>query len=469
MNIPKLHLKYAYPLDGERRKFFADKNFGDYPSIEEVKNKVNKWKKIWSEINKDDKVFKLLIKTIGVNLPRDLEMHIFGAGLSAMSNPLIMPIVSRGGKKFTDNEFIKIVIHEVIHRFIGDSENNANIEKYWKTIREEYKEETILTQNHILVYAVLEIVLSGLFGKDRLKDFINSENPKHPEYQRAVIIVSEKSAENLIKQFRNIVIKMNPSLLLPREKYAEESKKYGGEYSTFEIETDKQILFYFGANHSRDPQNPQYPALREYWQRFLKLAEGKEKIVLVEGGLRKLEKNEESAITKGGSEGGLITFLAHQADVTIACPDISDDELMKRLPDSNKDEVLLYWFLSWLNNFRKHADPKPDFEKSAQMWCKNQKPRKMWKDVEISLPRLKKLYKKILGKDFNENKNPNDLVNPNKTESVINKIARAQSDLRDANIASEIERYWNEGKSIFVVFGRGHLIIEKSALELVLR
>ncbi len=165
----------------------------------------------------------------------------------------------------------------------------------------------------------------------------------------------------------------------------------------------------------------------------------------------------------------MITFLAHQADVTIACPDISDDELMKRLPDSNKDEVLLYWFLSWLNNFRKHADPKPDFEKSAQMWCKNQKPRKMWKDVEISLPRLKKLYKKILGKDFNENKNPNDLVNPNKTESVINKIARAQSDLRDANIASEIERYWNEGKSIFVVFGRGHLIIEKSALELVLR
>ncbi len=218
MNIPKLHLKYAYPLDGERRKFFADKNFGDYPSIEEVKNKVNKWKKIWSEINKDDKVFKLLIKTIGVNLPRDLEMHIFGAGLSAMSNPLIMPIVSRGGKKFTDNEFIKIVIHEVIHRFIGDSENNANIEKYWKTIREEYKEETILTQNHILVYAVLEIVLSELFGKDRLKDFINFENPKHPEYQRAVIIVSEKSAENLIKQFRNIVIKMNPSLLLPRKK-----------------------------------------------------------------------------------------------------------------------------------------------------------------------------------------------------------------------------------------------------------
>lgn len=204
MNIPKLHLKYAYPLDRERRQLFADKNFGDYPSVEEVKNKVSQWKNIWNDINKDDKVFMLLIKTISVNLQRDLEMHIFGAGLNAMSNPLIMPIVDRGGKKFADNEFIETAIHEVIHRFVGDLENNTNIEKYWETIRKEYKKESVLTQNHIMIYAVLEIVLFELFGKERLKDFIN---PKHPEYQRAVAIVTEKGAGNLVKQFRDIVRK----------------------------------------------------------------------------------------------------------------------------------------------------------------------------------------------------------------------------------------------------------------------
>jgi homospermidine synthase len=126
---------------------------------------------------------------------------------------------------------------------------------------------------------------------------------------------------------------MDPSLLLPREKYEEESRKYSGEYSTFEIKTDKQALFYFGANHSRDPKNLQYPALKEYWQKFLKDTAGKEKIVLVEGSLRKLGKDKESAITKCGAEGGFITFLAHQAGVPIACPDISDEELIKRLPD----------------------------------------------------------------------------------------------------------------------------------------
>jgi len=469
MNIPKLHLKYADPLDRERRKLFADKNLGDYPSVEEVKNTVSEWKKIWSEVNNDDRVFKLLIKTIGVSLPRDLEMYIFGAGLSAMSNPLIMPIVGRRGKRFTDNKFIEIVIHEVIHRFIGDPENNTNIKNYWKMVREEYKHETILTQNHILLYAVLEVVLSELFGKEKLKDFINSDNPKHPEYQRAVAIVAKKGAENLIKQFRNIVIKTDPSLLLPREKYEEESRKYGGEYATFEIETDKQVLFYFGANHSRDPKNPQYPALKEYWQKFLQLTEKKERVVLVEGSLRKLEKDEESAITKGSSEGGLITFLAYKEKVSVVCPDISDEELMERLPHQNRDEVLLYWFLSWLDNFQRYPDPKPDFEKSALLWCERLRKKKIWKDTGLSLPELKQTYRHVLGREFDEKESPNDFVNPNKTGTAINKIARAQSDLRDANIAFEIERYWNEGKSIFAVFGRRHLIIERPALEAVLK
>lgn len=262
---------------------------------------------------------------------------------------------------------------------------------------------------------------------------------------------------------------MNVStLLLPREKYTEVEQRYGRGPTTFEIEGKKQVLFYFGANHSRNPADPQYPALRKYWNRFLETTKrSKDKVVLVEGRLRPLIENEEEAIING-SEGSLITLLAHKASVPVACPDISDDNLIECLPNLNKNEVLLYWFLNWLNNFQKHADPKPDFEKSAKIWCENQKSRKLWKDTEISLPKLKELYKKILDKNFDEKENPNDLVNPNKTETSINKIARALSDLRDTNIVTEIVRYWNEGKSIFIVFGRGHLIIQEPALRKLL-
>lgn len=245
-------------------------------------------------------------------------------------------------------------------------------------------------------------------------------------------------------------------------------QRYGRGPITFEIKNDKQVLFYFGANHSRNPADPQYAVLRKYWKDFLKTTKGKDGIVLVEGRLRPLIEDEGKAIING-SEGSFVTLLAHRAGIPVASPDISGEELMERLPDFNKDEVLLYWFLSWLNNFQKHADPKPDFEKSAQMWCEHQKQKRMWKGIDVSLPRLKKLYKNILGKDFNENRSPNDLVNPNKTGTPINKVARIQSDLRDFNIVSEVERYWKEGKNIFIVFGRGHLIIQKPALIKLLR
>lgn len=260
---------------------------------------------------------------------------------------------------------------------------------------------------------------------------------------------------------------MDISLLLPREKYAEVEKRLGRGPSVFEIENEYQSLFYFGANHSRDPANHQYPVLREYWDKFLKVTEGKEKIVLVEG-TRQLFKTEEQAIIHG-SEGNLITMFAHAANIPIASPDISDEELMKLLPYNQKEEVLLYLFLSFADNWRRYANPKPDFEKHAISWLERQKGRHVYDNIDVSLDNMKQLYKEIIGRDFSENDNLNNLVNPNNTGTRINEIARDQSDLRDLNIASEIERYWNEGKSVFVVFGRGHLIIQELALKKLLK
>ncbi|MEK7515040.1 MAG: hypothetical protein AAB608_01505 [Patescibacteria group bacterium] len=260
---------------------------------------------------------------------------------------------------------------------------------------------------------------------------------------------------------------MDKSLLLPREQYEETAKRYGRSPYTFKIENDRQSLFYFGANHSRDPSDPQYPILKEYWNTFLKTTEGRERIVLVEGRLRTLLKDEEAAI-KGGSEGGFITLLAHEANVAVACPDLSDEELVERLSDIPREETLLYWFLTFMNNFQRQASPKPHFATSAEAWCERQKPRKIWQGIEVSFSRMKELYEKIIGKAFDESENVNNFINPNKTETKINAVARAQSNLRDLNIASEIERYWHEGRSIFVVFGGGHLIIEEPALRKVL-
>ncbi|HEY4516050.1 MAG TPA: hypothetical protein VJH67_02590 [Candidatus Paceibacterota bacterium] len=261
---------------------------------------------------------------------------------------------------------------------------------------------------------------------------------------------------------------MDISLLLPREQYREVHKKHGRAPFMFEIENYKQLLFYFGANHSRDPNDSQYSVLRKYWNKFLKSTEDRDRIVLVEGGLRRPANNEEKAI-KEDSEAGLVTFFAHQANIPVDCPDIIDNDLVKLLPNNSKEVVLLYYFLSFANQWRGQSDPKPDFEKYTSSWLETQNKRKIWEGMDTSFERMKQLYKENIGKEFDQNDNFNDLVNPNRTETAVNKIARAQSDLRDANVASEIERYWNEGKSIFVAFGSGHLIIQEPALKKVLK
>ncbi|MCC7289883.1 hypothetical protein IT417_01360 [bacterium] len=263
---------------------------------------------------------------------------------------------------------------------------------------------------------------------------------------------------------------MIKSLLLPREDYSREIQKYKDEFPVFEIIRPQQALFYFGANHSQDPKNSQYPFLKEYWRTFLECTEGKEKIVLIEGGLRKLEEDEESAIINSGSEGGLMTLLAHQENIPVACPDLNDMELTKGMIEEDRYKFLLYRFLSWHDSFQRYRNSRKfNFEIEAQQWCEAQSSRVVWEKLEVSLPKLKELFKKLLGKEFNEKEKSNDYVNPNIGGTVINKVAQTSSDLRDAYIVSEIKRYWSEGKCIFVVFGSGHLVIQRIALEVALK
>ena len=261
---------------------------------------------------------------------------------------------------------------------------------------------------------------------------------------------------------------MNKDLLLSREQYAEARKNYGPSPFTFEIENEKQALFYFGANHSRNPKNRQYLILKEYWKRFLRITEGKDKIILIEGKLRNVPKDEELAIING-AEGDLITLFAQKEHIPVACPDISYDEFSKRMPNVNKDNLLLLHFLRWLDNFQTHTNPKPDCEKAFQKWCDNEKKKEIWSKSDLSIDKLIELYKRIIGKKFNKDESQNHLINPNETETIINKLSTAHSDLRELNIVSEIEKYWKEEKSIFVVFGSGHLIIQKPALKNILK
>lgn len=264
---------------------------------------------------------------------------------------------------------------------------------------------------------------------------------------------------------------MEKSLLLPREQYAEALKKHGRSPFTFEIKNNKQSLFYFGANHSRDPNNHQYPILRDYWQRFLNETEGLERIVLVETNLRKVGSSEEKSI-EHGSEGAIVTMWARDSNVVVACPEPSQSALNSlALSQFSKDELAYHWFSVAVSSWHRFPEPR-DVEHGFSVfisWFSDAiKQQTIWKDYDFSIPHMREIHKKIFNTEFDENIRT-DYTNPNIDKTIINKIARVLSDFRDVHITSEIERYWNEGKSIFVVFGSGHLIIQEPALKKLLK
>jgi len=137
-----------------------------------------------------------MVELLGVSLSSYCEIYIFGNGLTPMSTPFIIPIMAEDGLRTNEN-LIGLVVHELSHKFASTEKS----EKYWQEINSKYKEEPVKTQNHIIVYAIIEIVLSEIFGKDRMRELIKANSP---DYQKAIEIVDDVGPEDLIKEFRNL-------------------------------------------------------------------------------------------------------------------------------------------------------------------------------------------------------------------------------------------------------------------------
>lgn len=200
MNVPRLIFRYAYPLDDSRRQLSPQIGITDYPSQDVVVAKCEEYRELWELYNKDNIILKKLTELLGIEYTHDIEIFVFGGGLRPMSLPFLLPVLGPGGIRSAEAT-VAIIIHELIHVFVGQ-EDHDGLKEYWQTVRHEYQDESITTQNHLIVYAVLDIALTEIFGKEKVSDLIKTNNS---EYQRAITIVLEKGAESIIADFQKFI------------------------------------------------------------------------------------------------------------------------------------------------------------------------------------------------------------------------------------------------------------------------
>ncbi|MEK7628306.1 MAG: hypothetical protein AAB421_02725 [Patescibacteria group bacterium] len=239
----------------------------------------------------------------------------------------------------------------------------------------------------------------------------------------------------------------------------------------FEIEKNDQILFYFGANHSRDINNLQYEKLRKYWQNFFEKTKGLDSIVLVEGGTRQVHENEELAARRD-SEAGFITLLANRVGIVTNSPEPNPlDERRYVLKNFSEDELDYYYFSRLVNAWHSMLEPKSSFEKYIERYSQKKPEIKNWKDYGFPLKKMREVHQKILKSDFAQNDKElfSLLVNPTKKENPLYQVVRATSTYRNIFVVQEIEKLWHDNKNIFVVYGGAHPILQEPALRTLLK
>ena len=90
-----------------------------------------------------------------------------------------------------------------------------------------------------------------------------------------------------------------------------------------------------------------------------------------------------------------------------------------------------------------------------------------WPDLVISTDLIKDIYKKIFDQELNieDEKIFSRITSPVDIGSKINELSRSQSEYRNEYILDQIEKYWNEGYNIFIIYGAGHAVMQEPVIS----
>jgi len=254
---------------------------------------------------------------------------------------------------------------------------------------------------------------------------------------------------------------------MPLMSYEEYKKNKHPTPYWFSVQFGTRFLYYFGEEHSYDPSNIQWIEEKKIWLEFIKRSKLSKRIVFVEGGRRPVEQTQTDSILNHGGM-GFITFLAHKEKISTFSPE-PDSRWSRQLLQKqfSRKHIQYYYFARTVHQWSRKQNPKPRFEEYINEYLMQDKYESKWNGFDFSLENMKKIHKDIFGEDFNHSNTEffAAIVTPVDLTTVINKVARANSKIRNEYIVQEIQKYIIEGYSIFVQYGCSHAVIQEPLIR----
>ncbi len=252
--------------------------------------------------------------------------------------------------------------------------------------------------------------------------------------------------------------------------------KYEVPY-VFEISLADKRLVYFGASHSRNPEDPMFEQIETEFNTT------RPDVVLVEG-VHTLEerlnqikewfpgKSREEIINQTG-EPGYALSLALQNNVDVYSPEPAlRDEISDLLQKGfSQEEIFAFYFAGQVPHYQQ-MKTKPEFGEHIKQFLNEFKSATSWESFEFTTENFSRLSERLWGVKFNpDTTDYEDMIDPipwkekKDVQGVSNAISRESSYFRDTYMVQEIQKLMKTHKKMFVVFGASHAVMQEPAIR----
>ena len=175
------------------------------------------------------------------------------------------------------------------------------------------------------------------------------------------------------------------------------------------------------------------------------------------------------AIEQGGEAAYTINLARLEGIETFCFEPPIEDQIEHIAIKFNKDVAFLLFAGRAIRDYSEVEEP--DIKKYFEPYLERFKQRTKWNEFDYSFEHLQQIFN---GESPNTTEKDVrrkylDLYNPTNNLSVLNEASREVTTFRDIYIVTAIGELAAAGKShIFVVYGSGHALTQKAALEYVL-
>jgi hypothetical protein len=239
----------------------------------------------------------------------------------------------------------------------------------------------------------------------------------------------------------------------------------------YEIVKSDQRFVCVAANHSKDPNDPQYDLLERLVEKFISEVDPGKSLIVTEGYQRDLSNiNSTLDAIERGSEGHFVAYIASKSGISSFCPEPNIAEVTNEVAKKYPRKIVAFqWFCIYADGWhRRGVKHQIGFEEYVMRSLDYDKECLGWEDVDFTVAGMARVFEELFpGQTFDYENGQlfYDMVNPFNDFAITNEISREIDIIRDSITIQNIIKYWNQGYNLFMPFGTGHILTQEPALR----